>query len=145
MRNFLTIILFFFLFVSCDKEKETAKKLNGEWEIQNYKFTNQEGLILFSTCSGSMNFESKKNYTDPNPYTLEFTYDFSSGIDTVQQNGTFDVTQKGDYMTITTINSLNQVTSTYDYRILTRTNTDLQLEFNDNSGCSHMYIFKRKK
>ena len=145
MRNLITIILLFFLFVSCDKQKKTSKKLNGEWEIQNYKFTNQEGLSFFSTCSGSMSFESKKNYTDPNPYTLEFTYNFSSGIDTIKQKGTFDVTQKGDYMIITTVNSLNEVTSTYEYRILTRTNTDLQLEYSDYTGCSHMYIFKRKK
>lgn len=145
MRILLNIIFLSLLLHSCDKQKQTAKKLKGEWEILTYKFTNAEGLSEIASCEGSMIFESKPTYTDPNPYSLKFSYDFSTSSGIVDQVGTFDVIESGDYLEITKTDASGTVLSTDKYRILTRTSTDLQLEYSDSIGCIHMYIFERKK
>lgn len=145
MRILLNIIFISLLLCSCDKQKQTAKSLKGEWTILSYKYTDSEGLSQVAPCVGSMIFESKPTYTDPQPYSLAFSYTFSSGSGSIDQSGTFDVIEKGDYMDITTIDAGGVTTSAIKYRILTQTTTDLQLEHSDFQGGIHMYIFKRKK
>lgn len=145
MRNLLNIIFISLLLYSCDKQKQTSKDLKGDWEILSYKYTDLEGLSETAICEGLMTFDSKPKYTDPNPYTLDFSYTFTGNSGTIDQSGTFDVLEKGDYLEITTVNAAGVTISTNTYRILTQTTTDLQLEYSDSEGGIHMYIFKRKK
>lgn len=145
MRFLLNIIFLSLILYSCDKQKHTAKKLDGEWEIISYELTDPEGMSEYATCSGSMIFDSQPSYTDPNPYSLTFDYTFPSTSGTRIQHGTFDVIERGDYMLITEVDASNTLLSTYTYRILTQTRTDLQLEYRDSLNEVHSFIFKRKK
>lgn len=145
MRILLNIIFLAFILYSCDKQKHTAKKLDGEWEISTYKLTDPEGLNEYATCSGSIVFDSKPNYLDPQPYTLEISYTFPSTSGSRIQHGTFDVIERGDYMIITEIDNSELEISKYTYRILTRTRTDLQLEYTDSLNFIHTYLFTKKK
>lgn len=141
--TFLIVIVL--ILHSCDKQKRVANKLSGEWEIVSYKLTDPEGLIEYSSGSGFLTFEECENQPTPCPYSMNIQYDFPSSSGSLIQNGTFEVIAKGDYMTVTTLDSSNTVTSTYTYRILTQTKTDLQLEFSDTLSQIHSFIFKRKK
>lgn len=145
MKNLVVFILFFVLFISCDKQKRSAKELAGEWEIKSIKKTDAQGLSEYATCTGSMIFGSCDDHLAPCDYTLSLSFTYPSGSGTTIQNGTFETVEKGDYMDITTLNSNNVETSKYNYRILTLTNTDLQLVFTDSAAIIREYIFKRKK
>jgi hypothetical protein len=132
------------LFSSCDKQKRTAKKLAGEWEIYSIKKTDPLGLTEYATCSGTMTFGSCEDHLAPCDYTMSLSFTYPSGSGTTIQNGTFEPVEKGDYMNVTTLNSDNVQTSVYNYRILTLTKTDLQIIFTDSANYIREYIFKRK-
>lgn len=145
MRFFYFSLLCSFLFlVSCDKQQRTANKLEGEWEIVYYKLTDGEGLSEYATVQGSMIFENCKDVATPCSYSLDISYDFPSSSGITQQQGTFQVVEKGDFMDVTTMDASNNITSNYRYRILTHTNTDLHVEYGDSMYQIHTYIFRRK-
>lgn len=145
MKNLIHILLLSLLIISCDKQKRSAKDLAGEWEITSMVKTDPQGLSEYATCSGTMTFESCDDHLAPCAYSLSLSHTYPSGSGTTIQNGTFETTEKGDYMEITTLNANNVQTSIYTYRILTLTNTDLQIAFTDSAYFVREYIFKRKK
>lgn len=146
MFKYLVFLSFIaLLFISCDKQKRTAKDLAGEWEIKSIEKVDSQGLSEYATCSGSMIFGSCSDHLEPCDYSLSITFTYPSGSGVTIQHGTFDAIEKGDYMDVTTLNSNNEQTSTYKYRILTLTNTDLQLEFTDSLHFTYRYVFRIKK
>lgn len=145
MKNILFIAFISLTLINCDNNKSTSKKLTGEWEINSYKLTDTDNLNEYSDCSGSMIFDKSDDYTIPGTYSLNINYTFPSSNGSTIQSGTYEIIDKGGYMNITTIDTLNTITSTIRYRILTQTSTDLQLEFIDTIGQMHTYIFNKKK
>lgn len=133
------------LFTSCDKQKRTTKKIDGEWEITSYKLTDTEGLSDYAVCSGSYIFISGEDETDSYKYSCNLTFEFPSISGSTIESGVFQLFPDGEYMDVTNINSFNDVISTYNYRILTLTKTDLHLEFTDSISKIHSIIFKKKK
>ena len=130
---------------SCDKQKRTTKKIDGEWEISIYKLTDTEGLAEYAVCSGSYIFNYCADISNACDYSCNIIFDFPNNTGTSIETGTFKVLPDGGYMDVTHINSTNTVISTYNYRILTLTKTDLQLEFTDSSFKIHTLTFKKKK
>lgn len=144
-KNLHILFLFSLLFISCDKQKRAAKDLAGEWEVKSIEKVDPQGLSEYATCSGTMTFGSCDDHLAPCDYSMSISHTYPSGSGTTIQNGTFETTEKGDYMVVTTLNSNNVQTSSYTYRILTLTNTDLQIIFTDSANYIREYIFKRKK
>lgn len=139
------LIGFILLFVSCDKQKQTAKNLEGEWEIISYKLTDIEGMSEYATVQGSLIFDYCTDVAVPCSYSINITHVFPSSTGSTINNGTYQVIEKGDFMDVTTLDQNNVITSTYKYRILTQTRTDLQLEYGDSLSRIHSFIFQKKK
>jgi hypothetical protein len=144
-KNILFLFIFSLLITSCDKQKRTSKKIDGEWEITSYKLTDTEGLSEYAVCSGSYIFNSCENKSASCGYSCAIAFEFPSITGTAIQSGIFEVLPDGGYMDVTTINSSNIVISSYNYRILILTKTDLHLEFTDSTFKIHSLIFKKKK
>lgn len=149
MNNMRAISIFLIsislMFVSCDKQKQTAKSLEGEWEITSYKLTDIEGMSEYAAVQGSLIFDYCKDVGVSCSYSINITHAFPSSTGNTINNGTYQVIEKGDFMNVTTLDQNNDTTSTYKYRILTQTKTDLQLEYADTLSRFHSFIFKKKK
>lgn len=145
IKQILFLSVFLMSLSSCDKQKRTTKKIDGEWEISVYKITDTEGLAEYAVCSGSYVFNSCNNKSNACDYTCNLTFDFPSNTGTSIETGTFEVLSDGEFMDVTCLNSLNEIISAYNYRILTLTKTDLQLEYSDLNSKLHSLIFKKKK
>lgn len=146
MLNRLSVFLLIALFLfSCDKEKRALKKINGQWEITSYKRTESNGLSFFATVSGNMTFSDVDQYKSPSLFTTNISYSFDTENGTIQENGSVEMIEKGDFMNVIKLDASNNPTDTIKYRIMTCTNTDLQLEYSDSIGRVNNLIFKKKK
>lgn len=146
MLNRLSVFLLIALFLfSCDKEKRALKKINGQWEITSYKRTESNGLSFFATVSGNMTFSEVDQYKSPSIFNTNISYSFDTDNGTIQENGSVEMIEKGDFMNVIKLDASNNPTDTIKYRIMTCTNTDLQLEYSDSIGRVNNLIFKKKK
>ncbi|MEN9442513.1 MAG: hypothetical protein RLZ33_2590 [Bacteroidota bacterium] len=146
MLNRLSVFLLIALFLfSCDKEKSALKKINGQWEITSYKRTESNGLSFFATVSGNMTFSEVDQYKSPSIFNTNISYSFDTDNGTIQENGSVEMIEKGDFMNVIKLDASNNPTDTIKYRIMTCTNTDLQLEYSDSIGRVNNLIFKKKK
>lgn len=146
MLNRLSVFLLIALFLfSCDKEKHALKKINGQWEITSYKRTESNGLSFFATVSGNMTFSEVDQYKSPSIFNTNISYSFDTDNGTIQENGSVEMIEKGDFMNVIKLDASNNPTDTIKYRIMTCTNTDLQLEYSDSIGRVNNLIFKKKK
>lgn len=139
---FILISLFLF---SCDKERSALKKINGQWEITSYKRTESNGLSFFASVSGDMSFSEADKYKSPSLFKANISYSFETDNGTIQENGSIEMIEKGDFMNVIKFDASNNPTDTIKYRIITCTKTDLQLEYNDSIGRVNNLIFKKKK
>ncbi len=145
VKHILFLSVFLLSLISCDKQRRTTKKIDGEWEISVYKITDTEGLAEYAVCSGSYVFTSCINKSIACDYTCNLTFNFPSNTGISIETGTFEILPDGEFMDVTCLNSLNEIISIYNYRILTLTKTDLQLEYRDLNSKLHSLIFKKKK
>jgi hypothetical protein len=141
------VVCFFLLLVlvtSCDKQKQSARQLEGTWELTSYKIKDSEGLSTYATGTGEIHF-------DKCPDTpIKCSYQFNASLtfpgipftDLLEQ-GTFEMIEKGDYMTIMKLDTAGNELGSYTYRILVLTKTDLELEYPDNLGNYITMIFSR--
>lgn len=140
-----SIILFFLVFslFGCNKNKQATKKIDGNWKLISYKLTNYEGLIEYGSGEGMWKFESKAPYTEAYPYSFTYTCQFPSGLKSGTMKGTFKVVSKGEYIDFTEEDSSGVIVKTCNYRILTRTSDDLELEYLDEQTIRHNYVLKK--
>lgn len=146
MLNRLSVfILIAFMIFSCDKEKNALKKINGQWEITSFKRTESNGLSFFATVSGNITFSEVNRYKSPSLFNTNISYSFDADSGTIKENGSIEMIEKGDFMNVTKLDASNNPIDTIRYRILTCTNSDLQLEYSDSFGRVNNLIFKKKK
>jgi len=121
------------------------KKINGHWEITSFKRTESNGLSFFAAVSGYITFSEVDRFKSPSLFITNISYSFDSDNGTIQENGTIEMIEKGDFMNVLKLDANNNPIDTIRYRILTCTNTDLQLEYSDSFGRINNLIFKKKK
>jgi hypothetical protein len=144
MKTLVSLFLLFVFISSCDKQKQAARQLKGTWELTSYKVKNAEGLSTYATGSGTMHFDNPAS----NP--IKSTFQFNAALtfpglpeSTISQQGTYEMIEKGDYMTVKHLDALGAELGVYTYRILVLTKTDLELEYPDNLGNFVTMIFSR--
>ena len=142
--KYLLFILIGVLLLSCDKQKQAASRLSGNWELLSYKLTDNEGLSYYSNQPGTMSFD----YCESDPVSCNFSwkigYSFPSVSGSIDQSGTYKVINKGDFMELTVPDASGNSVVTYEARILVLTKTDLELEFYDTLARMNSMIFSRK-
>ena len=144
MKTLATLLLLLIFISSCDKQKQSVRKLEGTWELTSYKVKNAEGLSTYATGSGTIHFDK------PSSNPIQSTFQFTAALtfpglaqSTVSQQGTYEMIEKGDYMTVKLLDTTGSEIGVYTYRILVLTKTDLELEYPDNLGNYVTMIFSR--
>ncbi len=138
-------ILFYLLILgsfSCSKEVRISKDLAGNWELSSYKRTDSEGLVSYPNASGQADFKAYEKSGDSSSCSWSIIMDVSGSLETTSQQGTYKLVDKSNFMYVAEIDSLNQISSYTKYRILTLTQTDLQIEFSKNS-ITDILLFRR--
>jgi len=144
MKALFTLLILLWVFVSCDKQKQSARQLAGTWELTSYKVKNAEGLSTFATGTGSIHFDRCVKNTLQSTFTFSATLVLQSAAQSIiSQQGTYEMIEKGDYMTVKQLDALGVEIGVYTYRILVLTKTDLELEYPDNLGNYITLIFSR--
>jgi hypothetical protein len=144
MKKLVTLLFLLIFIGSCDKQKQAARQLEGTWELTSYKVKNAEGLSTYATGSGTIHFDNPSS--DPIKSTFQFTASLTiPGLaqSTINQQGTYEMIEKGDYMTVKQLDASGAEIGVYTYRILVLTKTDLELEYPDNLGNYITMIFSR--
>jgi hypothetical protein len=143
MKNFIVVFLIAFSLFSCNKNKQTTKKIDGNWELISYKITNYEGLIEYGSGEGLWTFESEAPFTEVYPYSFTYSCQFPSGLKSGAMKGTFKVVSKGEFIDFTVEDSIGVTVKTHNYRIITQTSDDLELEYLDEERVRHNYVLKK--
>lgn len=138
------LFLLLVLVASCDKQKQAARQLTGTWELTSYRIKDSEGLSTYATGTGEIQFDA----CSETPITC--TYQFNAALTLpglpltqMMEQGTYEMIEKGDYMTVKKLDALGNELGSYTYRILVLTKTDLELEYPDNLGNYITMIFSR--
>lgn len=139
MKNLMCCFSILFLLLSCNKQNSNLKKIDGEWKIVNYARTNNEGLTTkYSSCNGTIDFVA-----DNGKFDLNLVYQNNGFNDSTIASGNFQLNENGSAIIIS--NSLGMNLSIEgNYRILTLTSTDLQIEGGDTLGNINTYLLSRK-
>jgi hypothetical protein len=141
---FVSIFMVISLF-SCSKQKQTQRRLVGEWELISYKISDYEGLTQVATnVEGTINFITCSNAdTTACTYEMSFTHSFPSWSDSTVQFGTYSVLSDGKMIQINQKNNAGSLFSSFIYRILTHTRNDLHVEYTDTNYNTHVLLFRR--
>jgi hypothetical protein len=144
MKAFITLFILLWVLISCDKQKQSARQLAGTWEMTSYRVKNAEGLSAYATGTGNIHFDKCIKNSIQSTFVFHATLSFPNVAEsTIHQNGTYEMIEKGDYMTVKQLDTLGTEIGVYTYRILVLTKTDLELEYPDNLGNYITLIFSR--
>ncbi len=144
MKAIITLFILLWVLISCDKQKQSARQLAGTWELTSYKVKNAEGLSTFATGTGSIHFDKCVKNSIQSSFTFNATLAFPGAAQSsISEQGTYEMIEKGDYMTVKQLDTLGTEIGVYTYRILVQTKTDLALEYPDNLGNYVTLIFSR--
>jgi hypothetical protein len=142
MKKLLFILLIFSNY-SCSKQKKVSKELSGIWELSSLRRTDAEGLISYPSYNGQAQFDPYENSIDSSTYKILLVSSNSVGTDNSMQKGTYRLVENANFMYLTNLDSMNNIISYVKYRILTLTNTDLQIEYSKDN-ITDVLLFERK-
>ena len=142
MKTFITIAALFLL-CTCTKARRVSNRISGIWELTSYKRTNYEGMISYPTASGTARFEELENTKDSAAYLFDIALIFDTITDSLQENGTYKLVEKGNFMYVNEQDSLDMTISYIKYRVLSLTKTDLELEFSKGTN-TDVLLFKKQ-
>ena len=143
-RIFLIVFLPLILVIlSCDKEKSTSKKLNGDWELKQYKITLLDGISEFAVCTGELKISTTDFEDFNNSFMLQLNYEFPSITGSSIEAGYLRIKQKGDFMDASYRDGGNTESHILEYRIMVLNKTDLQIEYRDTNNLVNYLTFRK--
>ncbi len=143
MRNSILILLLSIFAFSCDKEKQTSKKISGDWTPVSHKITADEGLNYYGTINGSLSITENENSAASNNFNWSTYTNSDIGVFDFQFNGRFEIIEKGGYMNLIKFDIAGTPVDTNKTRIYTLTRTDMSLEFSDDQFRTHFVVFQK--
>ncbi len=144
MRSIIFLIALLSV-VGCDKEKQTSRKIKGEWDLVHMKATFSDGLSEYGTGTGYLkitesdqdNYQCKfERHTDMQFPSLSYQ-ETNTGYKTFKNKGKFSDSYLVDANYIVVFQE--------SQRILMLTNTDLQIEYTNSTGQFVTQTYRRKK
>lgn len=136
MKNILPILLLALLMVSCNKEKQKNKSINGNWEPVSLKITKPTGLTYYVTASGELSFSANKK-SNNGSYTLNMSFTFEDSLYNFSENGSYEI--NGEILT-RTFNGISN-----ESRIVYINEKDFEFEIQNFNNQGYFYILKRKE
>jgi hypothetical protein len=144
MRSIIILIALLSV-VGCDKEKQTSRKIKGQWDLVHMKATFSDGLSEYGTGSGSLKIteSDQDNYQCKFERQTDMQFPSISYLETRTGYKTFK--NKGKYSDSYLVDVNNVVVFQEAQRILMLTNTDLQIEYTSSTGQFVTQTYRRKK
>lgn len=144
MRSASLIVILLLLF-GCDKEKQTSRKIEGEWTLIHIKMTFPDGLSEFGTGTGALIISESDQDTYQRKFERITDVTFPGSIYQEMSSGYMNFKNKGGYAEAYLMDASNTITFQEEHRILMLTKTDLQIEYNNSSGRFITQTFRREK
>lgn len=141
VTKILSLLIVSLIVISCSKTKKTVNKLEGEWQVHEYKVTNSNGLTYFYPADGTITFKNfSENICD---YFIDITYDNQGTTYSKNESGTLILHEDGEYYDMNRINADESTTVLEDGRIVLLTSDDLKTHFGDEFGL-HAFILEKQ-
>ncbi|MFM7683368.1 MAG: hypothetical protein ACKO7P_11580 [Bacteroidota bacterium] len=117
----------FLILISCSKEKSIERKLDGNWLVTKVRIQDSEGFTYDDSIpSGEMNFNAQNKLVSGN---VKFDYS------TISLTNLEDSLMLNDFVYQLNVDEgrfyADSANMRYDFRILSITKTDLQIEYYD--------------
>ena len=141
MKNsvlFLFIILF--TIVSCDKKKQTDKRISGNWNIESYTFNNFQGFITEYESSGQFYISNISNSIGE--YKLDLVYSDGNSEYSKNENGTILINTDGESFMLNRTNPDGSEFLLDDGQIIFLNKSQLQARFIDETG-AHEFVLSK--
>lgn len=142
MRNLIAIAIVFLL-SGCTKIHRVSGRIAGKWQLISYKRTNYEGMISYPAASGSAAFDDLSTPEDSAVYTFQIARTIDALDDSLLERGTYKLVEKGNFMYLNEQDNLDQTISYIKYRILSSTDSDLEIEFSKGTN-TDILLFSKK-
>ena len=141
MKNSI-IFLFIALFTlsSCDKKKQTDKRISGNWNIVTYTFINFQGFITEFESSGQFYISNITNSIGE--YKLELIHSTENTEYSKNEAGTVLINDDGESFMLNRINSDGTELLLDNGTIVFLNKTQLQIRFSDETG-AHDYVLSK--
>lgn len=137
--RFLVFLICSLLLFSCDKVKQTSKKITGTFEIKQYSYENQQGLTYFYTCNGLVEINKTASKEE-----LNISVNLNCDTQETSPNmiGKIILNDDGEYFDLTRYNTDGTISQFTNGRIILRTKTDLKIEYYMESGRHRLVLRK---
>lgn len=145
MRILIFFVMISVFLTSCNKDKHTSKKLNGDWELILLKMTLDNGISEYPVSNGNLKISENQNDQGNNSFQSDLYFELN-GIDHTEiKSGFLQLRDNGGYMNATIIDGSNTQIAIEDQRIMVLTSTDLQIEYSDEQGRLRSLTYRKKK
>lgn len=125
---------------ACSKSNRAHKKLNGTFQIVEYRYQSPEGFSYFPTTAGSVFFESHEEAD--NAYSLSISYSHPQINGSRTEAGIYSINDEVTNLMVTPIvNGSKQDVMNHAIHVLTQ--NDLKIEYLDSLGARHFYVFEK--
>lgn len=137
-------VLFTTVLLGCTKSQRVVNKLDGKWEIVEYRQTYINGLTSIIESTGTIiltDFDIKKE--QKGMFQCDQYYTIAGSLNHLYENGSYYPNKKSDHLfvNITNPDGSTQTERDCSINILTSTDLKFQVVFND---IFHTYILRKK-
>ena len=145
MRLISVLFLLFIVLLACDKERQTARIIEGDWNLVHMKATFQDGLSEYGTGSGTLSITKSDLESYQCKFVRQTDVEFPSLSYQDANSGYLNFKNKGKHIDSYLVDGTNSISFQEEQRILMLTKTDLQIEYLTVQGFFVTQTFKRKK
>lgn len=127
-------------FASCDKLKQTEKRIEGNWTIVSYNYVNFQGFTTEFEGSGEFNISDVSSAIGNYSISLAYQNAITSG--TKIESGMIKINDNAENYTLERVNSDGSITSLDSGTIKFLNKTQMETFFNDELGSHHFVLSK---
>jgi len=132
------------LLLACDKERQTSRKIKGQWEMVHVKMTLPDGLSEYGSGTGTWIIEDSEEENYQCSMQRSTAVSFPSAYYQESVTGYMTFKNKGKNIDVFLTDTNNSILFQEEHRILILTKTDLQVEYRNSNNVYITQTFRRK-
>jgi hypothetical protein len=129
------------LHVGCSKQNRVQKKLDGIWHLTEYRFKTVQGFNYYPEASGELFFENCGN--DLCAYSMNIAFAHPKLTGTRVEAGAYSLNDDAGVLSMIPYDISNNPEPAKVHNVMLITRTDLNLEYVDELGRAHYYLFEK--
>lgn len=145
MRASFFFVVFALVFLTaCNKDKTIARKLSGEWELVLFKISLPDGTSQYPVSTGTLDITEEDAKHGKSTFSSSLHFSLLGSDNTEIKNGKLELRENGNYLSVSVLDTNDQIIASEYHRIMVLTKTDLQIEYSDDLGRLRNLTFRRK-